>query len=103
MSISHAPEAPIRRFWVPSPFLCGSLSSSKLQEIFSALSLPPEDSLPPTFPDGAFQEWAESGEEWPRLLSPLLYLLGAAVAFWGCALLRLMVRLVSVVLAPLHR
>ncbi|KAM4731535.1 GPI inositol-deacylase [Anableps anableps] len=67
------------------------------------LSLPPEDSLPPTFPDGAFREWAGSREEWPRLLSPLLYVLGAAVAFWGGALLRLLVRLVSLMLAPLHR
>lgn len=79
------------------------LSSGHLQEIRSALGLPPEDSLPPTFPDAAFREWAESGEEWPRLLSPLLYLLGAAVAFWGCALLRLTVRLASLLLAPLHR
>ncbi|XP_038125707.1 GPI inositol-deacylase isoform X2 [Cyprinodon tularosa] len=77
------------------------LSCSCLQDISSVLGLPPEDTLPPTFPDGV--EGAESHEEWPHLLSPLLYVLGAAVAFWGSALLRLLIRLVSLFLAPLHR
>ncbi|XP_027878010.1 GPI inositol-deacylase isoform X1 [Xiphophorus couchianus] len=65
--------------------------------------LPLEDSLPPTPPDEALPEWAESGEEWRHLLAPLLYVLGAAVAFWASALLRLLVRLASLLLAPLHR
>ncbi|XP_008402557.1 GPI inositol-deacylase isoform X1 [Poecilia reticulata] len=65
--------------------------------------LPPEDALPPTPPDEALPEWAESGEEWRHLLAPLLYVLGATVAFWASALLRLLVRLASLLLAPLHR
>ncbi|KAM4561752.1 GPI inositol-deacylase isoform 1-T1 [Fundulus diaphanus] len=60
--------------------------------------LPPEDTIAPTLPEGA-----ESAAEWPHLLSPLLYVLGAAVAYWGSALLRVLIRLVSLVLAPLHR
>lgn len=65
--------------------------------------LPPEDVLPSTPPDEALPDWVESGEEWRHLLAPLLYVLGAAVAFWACALLRLLVRLASLLLAPLHR
>ncbi|MEQ2278628.1 hypothetical protein AMECASPLE_000868 [Ameca splendens] len=79
------------------------LSCSRFQEILSIISIPPEDTLPPTFPDGVLHEWAESPEEWPHLLSPLLYLLGAAVAYWGSALLRFLIRLISLTLAPLHR
>uniref|UniRef100_A0A3Q4I099 GPI inositol-deacylase n=1 Tax=Neolamprologus brichardi TaxID=32507 RepID=A0A3Q4I099_NEOBR len=32
------------------------------------------------------------GEEWAHLLSPLLYIFGAAVAYWGSTLLRLVIR-----------
>ncbi|MEQ2182503.1 hypothetical protein GOODEAATRI_023025 [Goodea atripinnis] len=79
------------------------LSCSRFQEILSIISVPPEDTFPPTFPDGVLHERAESPEEWPHLLSPLLYLLGAAVAYWGSALLRFLIRLISLTLAPLHR
>ncbi|XP_069554854.1 GPI inositol-deacylase [Brachyistius frenatus] len=79
------------------------LSCSSFQEVWSFLCLPPMDSLPPTFPDGTFNEWTPPEEEWPHLLSPLLYIFGAAVAFWGSTLLRLVIRLISLVLAPLHR
>lgn len=58
------------------------------------------DSLAPTVPFGADEA---PDEEWPHILSPLLYLMGAAVAFWGSALLRLAMRLASLLLAPLHR
>ncbi|XP_034741878.1 GPI inositol-deacylase [Etheostoma cragini] len=73
------------------------------QEIWSVLYLPPMDALPPTTPDATFHEGVVPVEEWPHLLSPLLYILGAAVAFWGSALLRLVMRLISLILAPLHR
>ncbi|XP_041718881.1 GPI inositol-deacylase-like [Coregonus clupeaformis] len=65
--------------------------------------LPPLDALPATSPDGTTQEGVPPNEDWPRLLSPLLYVLGAAVAFWGSALLRLSLQLLSLLLAPLHR
>lgn len=61
------------------------------------------DTLPPSTPDATFQEGGVPAEEWPHLLSPLLYVFGAAVAYWGGALLRLLVRLISLILAPLHR
>lgn len=79
------------------------LSCSWFQEVWSGLCLPLMDSLPPTTPDATFNEDAVPAEEWPHFLSPLLYIFGAAVAYWGSALLRLMMRLVSLVLAPLHR
>lgn len=61
------------------------------------------DALPPTVPDATFHEGVVPVEEWPHLLSPLLYIFGAAVAYWGSALLRLIMRLISLILAPLHR
>lgn len=61
------------------------------------------DALPPTHPDAGSPEGVPPGEEWPLLLSPLLYILGAAVAYWGSTLLRLIMRLISLILAPLHR
>lgn len=61
------------------------------------------DTLPPTTPDATFHEGVVPSEEWPHLLSPLLYIFGAAVAYWGSALLRLVMRLLSLILAPLHR
>lgn len=61
------------------------------------------DTLPLSTPDATFQEGGVPAEEWPHLLSPLLYVFGAAVAYWGGALLRLLTRLISLILAPLHR
>ncbi|XP_067459040.1 GPI inositol-deacylase isoform X1 [Thunnus thynnus] len=79
------------------------LSCSWFKEVWSLLYLPPMDALPPTFSDVTFHEGVVPVEEWPRLMSPLLYLFGAAVAFWGSAVLRLIMRLISLILAPLHR
>lgn len=61
------------------------------------------DVAPPIFPDVALDDDTTQCAEWPYLLQPLLYVIGAAVAFWGTALLRLSVRLVSLILAVLHR
>ncbi|XP_030614793.1 GPI inositol-deacylase [Archocentrus centrarchus] len=80
-----------------------AFSCSCFQEVWSVLFLPSMDTLPPTIPDGAFHEGEAPGEEWPHLLSPLLYIFGAAVAYWGSTLLRLIIRLTSLILAPLHR
>lgn len=77
--------------------LCRPLSWSWIQEV---LALPPVDTLPPTFPDGMLPS---PPEEWPYLLSPLLYVFGAAVAYWGSSLLCLLIQVVSLVLAPLFR
>uniref|UniRef100_A0A8C4NLU3 GPI inositol-deacylase n=1 Tax=Dicentrarchus labrax TaxID=13489 RepID=A0A8C4NLU3_DICLA len=66
------------------------LSCSSFQEVWSVLRLPLMDGVTPV-------------EEWPLLLSPLFYIFGAAVAYWGSTLLRLIMRLVSLILAPLHR
>ncbi|KAM3861858.1 GPI inositol-deacylase [Diretmus argenteus] len=79
------------------------LGCSWFQEAWSILRLPSMDALPATFPDRTFQEAVAPVEEWPRLLSPLLYVLGAAVAFWCSTLLRLVLHLISLILAPLHR
>lgn len=78
-------------------------SCSRFQEFWSSLGLPQMDAIPPTYPDASFHEGAAPAEEWPHLLSPLLYVLGAAVAFWGSALLQLLIRLMSLVLALVHR
>ncbi|KAI3356564.1 hypothetical protein L3Q82_017762, partial [Scortum barcoo] len=79
------------------------VSCSWFQEVWSFLCLPPMDFLPPTTPDMTFHEGLVPAEEWSPLLSPLLYIFGAAVAYWGSTLLHLIVRLVSLILAPLHR
>ncbi|GLD71676.1 GPI inositol-deacylase [Lates japonicus] len=79
------------------------LSCSWFQEVWSTLCFPSMDALPPTFPDVTFHEGVVPVEEWPHLLSPLLYILGAAVAYWGSTLLCLIIRLISLILAPLHR
>ncbi|KAJ4933318.1 hypothetical protein JOQ06_030150 [Pogonophryne albipinna] len=79
------------------------LSCSWFQDVWSVLYLPPMDALPSTTPDMTFHEGGVPVEGWPHPLSPLFYIWGAAVAFWGSALLRLIVRLISLILAPLHR
>ncbi|XP_076603383.1 GPI inositol-deacylase [Chaetodon auriga] len=88
---------------LPVYVLHSLLSCSWFQEVWSALCLPLMDTLPPTTPDASFQEDVAPADGWPHLLSPLLYIFGAAVAYWGSALFRLAMRLVSLILAPLHR
>ena len=75
---------------------------SQFQEAWSALGLPAMDALPPTAPDHSTLEGGPV-DEWPHLLGPLLYLLGATLAFWGSALLRLSLALLSLAAAPLTR
>nr|XP_020462155.1 GPI inositol-deacylase [Monopterus albus] len=88
---------------LPAYILHILLGCSCFQEVWSILGLPPMDVLPPTFPDATFHEGVAAAEEWPFLLSPLLYVMGAAVAYWASTLLRLIVRLISLIVAPLHR
>lgn len=79
------------------------LSCNWFQEVWYVLRIPPVDTLPPSYPDGSFVKEAAPAELWPHLLSPMLYILGAAVAYWGSTLLRLIIRLISLILALLHR
>ncbi|KAM9850818.1 GPI inositol-deacylase [Aulostomus maculatus] len=79
------------------------LSCGWFKDVWLLLGLPRMDGVPPTFPDSTFHEGVTPLEEWPRLLCPLLYIFGAVVAFWGSTFLRLVTRLMSLVLAPLHR
>ncbi|KAJ8012436.1 hypothetical protein DPEC_G00042750 [Dallia pectoralis] len=79
------------------------LRHSWFQDGWSTLHLPSLDALPSTSPDGTTQEKVPTTEDWARLLSPLLFVFGASVAFWGSALLRLSLWLLSLLLAPLYR
>lgn len=79
------------------------LSYSWFQEVWSVLCLPLMDTISPTTPDATFLEGKAPTEEWLQCLSPLLYIFGAAVAYWGSTLLRIIIRLLSLILAPLHR
>ncbi|KAJ8252811.1 hypothetical protein GJAV_G00205880 [Gymnothorax javanicus] len=74
---------------------------------WSALWLPPMDGLPlssldPGGGDSEPSDWP-GHEEWTRLLSLVLCVLGATVAFWGSTLLELSLRLISLLLSPLCR
>nr|XP_057938755.1 GPI inositol-deacylase isoform X2 [Doryrhamphus excisus] len=73
------------------------------KDVCSLLCLPPMDVAPPTIPNGTVHENVTASLEWPHLLHPLLYIFGAAVAFWGSALLQVITRLMSLILAVLHR
>lgn len=79
------------------------LSCSWFQQLWSLLHLPVIDALPPTTPDLTFKDGAAPSEAWRHILSPLLYVFGAAVAYWGSALLRVAIRVFSLTLAPLSR
>ncbi|XP_029566698.1 GPI inositol-deacylase isoform X1 [Salmo trutta] len=105
LQMSHAVARSLQPHKVDLPvyLLHLLLRYSWFQDGWSTLHLPPLDALPATSPDGTTQEGLPLNEDWPRLLSPLLYVLGAAMAFWGSVLLRLFLRLLSLLLAPLHR
>ncbi|XP_072296280.1 GPI inositol-deacylase isoform X2 [Eucyclogobius newberryi] len=87
---------------LPVYVLHALLSCGWFEELWSWRFLPHMDSLAPTVPDSTLADDL-SPEAWPFLLSPLLYALGAAVAFWGSALLRVAMRVLSLILALLHR
>ncbi|KAG9349391.1 hypothetical protein JZ751_027834 [Albula glossodonta] len=82
------------------------LRQSWFQVGWMTLWLPAVDGLPlSSLDDGDLEpvEWPTSAQDWTRLLSLVLCVLGAAVAFWGSALFQLSLRLLSLLLAPLHR
>ncbi|XP_037095386.1 GPI inositol-deacylase [Syngnathus acus] len=78
-------------------------SCSWLKNTWTLLCLPMMDVAPPIFPDTLLDDGTAPCAEWPYLLHPLLYVIGAAVAYWGTVLLRLSTRLLSLLLALLHR
>ncbi|KAI1899416.1 hypothetical protein AGOR_G00061560 [Albula goreensis] len=82
------------------------LRQSWFQVGWMTLWLPAMDGLPlSSLDDGDLEpvEWPTPAQDWTRLLSLVLCVLGAAVAFWGSALFQLSLRLLSLLLAPLHR
>ncbi|XP_061774698.1 GPI inositol-deacylase [Nerophis ophidion] len=88
---------------MPVYFIHVILSCKWAKDVWSLLGLPPMDVAPPTFPNETVNEGMTAGLEWPHLLHPLLYIFGAAVAFWGSTLLTVITRLMSLILAVLHR
>ncbi|XP_065107646.1 GPI inositol-deacylase [Paramisgurnus dabryanus] len=79
------------------------LRQSWFQDVWSSLGLPLVDTLPIYPIEDLSQDSNPLAQEWPRLVSPLLCVLGAVIAFWGSTVLRVFVRFLSFVLAPLHR
>ncbi|XP_076854507.1 GPI inositol-deacylase [Brachyhypopomus gauderio] len=73
------------------------------QEGWTAVGLPTVDMLPLTSTEDVSHDAVGSGQYWPHLISLLLCVLGAAVAFWGSAVLSAFVHALSFLLAPLHR
>ncbi|XP_047670998.1 GPI inositol-deacylase [Tachysurus fulvidraco] len=73
------------------------------QECWSALALPAVDLLPLAPLEDLSRDAVGPGQDWPRLVSPLMCILGAAVAFWGSAVLSMSLHALSFLLAPLHR
>ncbi|XP_030642693.1 GPI inositol-deacylase [Chanos chanos] len=73
------------------------------QESWSALGLPLVDTLPFTPLEDMSHSATQPSQDWTHLVSLLLCVLGAAVAFWASAVLRLSLRMLSFLLAPLHR
>ncbi|XP_026862614.2 GPI inositol-deacylase [Electrophorus electricus] len=80
-----------------------SLRQGWFQEGWTALGLPDVDMLPLTTTEDISQDAAGSWQYWPHLVSLLLCVLGAAVAFWGSAVLSASVHMLSFLLGPLHR
>ncbi|XP_077436084.1 GPI inositol-deacylase [Vanacampus margaritifer] len=78
-------------------------SCSWVKNTWSLLCLPLMDVAPPIFPDEVRNDGVVPCAEWPYLLHPLLYVMGAAVAYWGSVMLRISTRMLSLVLAVLHR
>ncbi|XP_061548382.1 GPI inositol-deacylase isoform X2 [Phycodurus eques] len=79
------------------------LSCTWFKDIWSLLCLPLMDVTPPIFPDTAVHNGTTPCAEWSYILHPLLYIFGAAVAFWGSMLIRLFTQLISLILAVLYR
>ncbi|XP_036417811.1 GPI inositol-deacylase isoform X2 [Colossoma macropomum] len=79
------------------------LRQSWFQEGWSTLGLPTVDALPLTPIEDLSQHAAVPGQDWSHLVSLLLCVLGAAVAFWGTTVLSVSLRMMSFILAPLHR
>ncbi|XP_062862373.1 GPI inositol-deacylase [Trichomycterus rosablanca] len=73
------------------------------QEVWLALGLPAVDPLPLTSQEDLSHGALSPEQDWPRLISPLLCVLGTAMAFWGSTVHSLFLRTLSFLMAPLHR
>ncbi|XP_016389878.1 GPI inositol-deacylase-like [Sinocyclocheilus rhinocerous] len=93
----------LHKLEVPILLLLLLLRQSWFQDVWSSLGLPAVDALPLNSVEDLPQDPKASMQEWPRLVSPLLCVLGASIAFWGSTVLRVFVYFLSFALAPLHR
>lgn len=92
----------IHKLELPVLLLMLLLRQSWFQDVWTSLGLPGVDALPLNTVEDLSHEKA-SVQEWPRLVSPLLCVFGAAIAFWGSTVLRMSVCFLSFIVAPLHR
>ncbi|XP_051998972.1 GPI inositol-deacylase [Xyrauchen texanus] len=93
----------LHKLELPVLMLLLLLRQSWFNDVWFTLGLPAVDTLPLNSVEDLSQDTKELVQEWPRLVSPLLCVLGAAIAFLGSTVLRVSVRFLSFVLAPLHR
>ncbi|XP_026073937.1 GPI inositol-deacylase-like [Carassius auratus] len=93
----------LHKLELPLLLLLLLLRQSWFQDVWSSLGLPAVDALPLNSAEDLSQDPKAFMQEWPRLLSPLLCVLGASIAFWGSTVLRVFVYFLSFFLAPLHR
>ncbi|KAL4618057.1 GPI inositol-deacylase isoform X1 [Arapaima gigas] len=106
MSQAAAGAVQLHKVQLPVYLLHLLLRLSWFQDCWSALSLPPMDILPLSglnVWDSEDLEQPHTTQDWVHLLGLLLHMLGAAVAFWGSALFKLSLHILSLLLAPLHR
>ncbi|KAL1267888.1 hypothetical protein QQF64_033251 [Cirrhinus molitorella] len=93
----------LHKLELPVLLLLLLLRQSWFQDVWSSLGLPVVDAVPLNSVVDLSQDPNASMQEWPRLVSPLLCVLGASIAFWGSTVLRAFVYFLSFLLAPLHR
>ncbi|RXN29249.1 GPI inositol-deacylase-like isoform X2 [Labeo rohita] len=93
----------LHKLELPVLLLLLLLRQSWFQDVWSSLGLPAVDALPLNSVEDLSQDPKTSMQEWPRLVSPLLCVIGASIAFWGSTVLRVFVYFLSFFLTPLHR
>ncbi|XP_052421902.1 GPI inositol-deacylase isoform X1 [Carassius gibelio] len=95
----------LHKLELPVLLLLLLLRQSWFQDVWSTLGLPAVDSLPLNSMEELSHDpkASVSVQEWPRIVSPLLCVLGSSIAFWGSTVLRVFVCFLSFFLAPLHR
>ncbi|XP_066543052.1 GPI inositol-deacylase [Hoplias malabaricus] len=79
------------------------LKQGCFQEGWSTLGLISVDNLPLTPVNDVSQHTTVPAQDWPRLVSLVLCVLGTTISFWGTTVLCVSLRVISFILAPLHR